>query len=123
MCSSTETKQTSTVLDSGALAMIWTDKSKIINCQPTRQCLLLADGVTKVECDGYGHIETSGGIKLPVLYVENWPRNYVSVRVLNKLGYAVSFANGVSIVRMRDGKTLHYSPPSATGLFEIDLFE
>ena len=101
--------------------MIWTNASDIATIQPTNQCLLLADGITKVKCDGCGIVTTSSGIRFPVLYVKNWPRNYVSVRVLNQLGYAVIFGRDIKIVRLRDGKEMH-SSPSGTGLYTIDLF-
>ena len=101
--------------------MIWCDPTHIRDLKPTPQCLILADGKTRVECDGHGMIHTtSGTIKFPVLYVKSWPRNYVSVRILSKLGYNTIFGDTTKIVRARDNKLMHESK-SRDGLYTVDL--
>ena len=72
--------------DSGAMVCVWKDRAAIHGFTGTNAILTLADRKTRVKPGGCGVIVTRSNVKIPVLYVKDWPRNYLSSRVLWELG-------------------------------------
>ena len=104
-----------TIVDSGALVCIWTEENDIHRLQNTSASLMLADGKSVVKGDGMGYIVTGSGIKLPVILVRAWPRNYISVRVLARQGYRTIMGDTVTIqtrAKMVHSGSGPYSHPS-----------